>query len=450
MGGLPGEGEREEDGEDGAERHRSRLAGRILRSLILVKPVLEEGDAALHAFVAAFAEAGLHGVHLGLLIRREHGAHFLAHGAAFEQRLEAARAHLIVGLAELGLAGFGILHGRPERLGLGAGRFVIGLEGFLMLLADGLDLRLLIGRESERIGPGSVHRLRWPRGRGLGEDGKGDEQDGEGSHGFLQMPCSVRHAKPVGVEGLYTSKVLRTLDAIVLRPTLLPDGGAVVSFLTEWGERVTGLAKGAKKPSAKWVAAFEPLGAVRVTFFGKEQAELRRVTRCELAFSPITLGHLESSLVIACLADLFDRVAKEGMEDERLYRLLSACGRALKRNPDHALAVLAYSEHWLLHCLGVLPHPRACGRCGGESAPLVLLDERGWACAACTPVDPSEALPQGARDHLKRLRTASAEAILTLDPGDEAQVAVTALLRNRLMAELGGQPKSYEVLFRTL
>lgn len=244
--------------------------------------------------------------------------------------------------------------------------------------------------------------------------------------------------------------MLRTFDAIVLRPTSLPDGSAVVSFLTEHGERISGLAKGAKKPSAKWVAAFEPLGAVRVTFFGKEQAELRRITRCELAFSPITLGHLESSLVIACLADLFDRIAKEGMEDERLYRLLAACGRALKKDPDRALGILAYAEHWLLHCLGLLPHPRACGRCGNETAPLALLDERGWACAACTPVDRSESLPPGARDYLKRLRAASAEEAPAWDAEHEAQAAVTSLLRDRLMSELGGLPKSYEVLFRTL
>lgn len=236
----------------------------------------------------------------------------------------------------------------------------------------------------------------------------------------------------------------------MLRPTSLPDGGAVVSFLTQHGERISGLAKGAKKPSAKWVAAFEPLGQVRVTFFGKEQAELKRITRCELAFSPITLGHLESSLVIACLADLFDRIAKEGMEDERLFRLLTACGRALKQTPDNALGVLAYAEHWLLHCLGLLPHPKACGRCGHETAALSLLDERGWACEACTPMDPREALPPGVRDHLRKLRTLSAGEAPALALDDAAQAAVTALLRNRLMAELGGMPKSYEVLFKTL
>lgn len=242
--------------------------------------------------------------------------------------------------------------------------------------------------------------------------------------------------------------MIQTLSAIVLRPTPFQEGGLVVSFLTEHGERLVGLAKGAKKPSAKWVSAFEPLGLVRLGLFGKEHVEVRRVTRCELQHSPLTLGHLESNLVVACLADLFDRIAKEGVEDDRLFRLLSACARALKQDPDRALAVLAYAEHWLLHCLGLLPHPRLCGRCGGE-APLVLLtDEHGWCCAQCTPVDPAEALPPGTREHLRRLRTASAEE--APDPAvDEAASTVTRLLRERLLRELGGA-RSYEVLQRML
>ncbi|WP_306589981.1 DNA repair protein RecO [Geothrix sp. 21YS21S-4] len=244
--------------------------------------------------------------------------------------------------------------------------------------------------------------------------------------------------------------MIRTHAAIVLKAVPFAEGGAVVSFLSEHGERLTGLAKGVKKPTAKWVAAFEPLGMVRVSFFGKEHTELKRVTRCELAFSPLTLGHLESSLVMACLADLFDRVAREGVEDDRLYRLLSACGRALRADPDNALGILAYAEHWLLHCLGLLPHPRACGRCGNDTAALVLLGEEGWCCAACTPVDPAEALPAGAREHLRRLRTGGADAAPRPDPADQAQTMVTGLLRARLLQELGGGLRSYDVLWRTV
>jgi DNA repair protein RecO len=245
--------------------------------------------------------------------------------------------------------------------------------------------------------------------------------------------------------------VIRTLSAIVLKAVPFAEGGAVVSFLSEHGERLSGLAKGVKKPTAKWVAAFEPMGMVRVSFFGKEHTALKRVTACELTFSPLTLGHLESSLVMACLADLFDRVAREGVEDDRLFRLLSACGRALKADPDNAVGILAYAEHWLLHCMGLLPHPRVCGRCGNESAPLVLLSsDHGWCCASCTPVDSMESLPAGSRDYLRRLRTGGAEVAPRLDSADEAQLAITALLRSRLLQELGGGLKSYDVLWRTL
>ena len=243
--------------------------------------------------------------------------------------------------------------------------------------------------------------------------------------------------------------MLRTHAAIVLRPTPFQEGGLVVSFLTEHGERLVGLAKGAKKPSAKWVSSFEPLSLVRVTFFGKEHVELRRITRCELQHSPLVLGHLDSNLVIACLADAFDRVAKEGVEDDRLFRLLSACSRSIKARPDRAMAILAYAEHWLLHCLGLLPHPRTCGRCGGGEAPLVLLSEdHGWCCAACTPVDPSESFPPGVREHLRQLRTLPAEEAPDPDGSDAAR-AVTWLLRERFTRELGG-PRSYDVLHRML
>lgn len=242
--------------------------------------------------------------------------------------------------------------------------------------------------------------------------------------------------------------MIQTQSAIVLRPTPVQEGGLVVSFLTELGERQVGLARGAKKPAAKWVSSFEPLGLVRVSFYGKEQAEIKRVTRCELQHSPLTLGHLESALVIACLADLFDRVAREGVEDERLFRLLSRCAQALKLRPGQAQAVLAYAEHWLLHCMGLLPHPRACGRCGNTQAPLVQLsDEGGWRCAACTSMDPGEALPPGVREHLKALRTLPVEE--ASDPAaDEAAQATTDLLRGRLLREFGGRLRSYDVLLR--
>lgn len=237
-----------------------------------------------------------------------------------------------------------------------------------------------------------------------------------------------------------------THDAIVLKPIPFQEGGLVVSFLNEHGERIVGLARGAKKPSAKWVSAFEPLSFVRVRFFGREQSDIRRVTRCELQHSPMTLGHLDSSLVIACIADLVDRIAKEGIEDPRLFRLMCACTGAIKKCPDSALSILAYCEHWLLHCIGVLPHPGVCGNCGRYDAPFVSLGEKGWHCAVCTSVSHSEQLPVGAKEYLHQLRIARIEDAPNPN-GSDAGEAIAQLLRTRLLDEVGNL-KSYDVLFR--
>ena len=76
-------------------------------------------------------------------------------------------------------------------------------------------------------------------------------------------------------------------------------------------------------------------------------------------------------------------------------------------------------------------------------------EEGGWHCAACTSVDPHEALPLGAREHLRALRTLPVEE--APDPGADAPArAVTELLRDRLLREMGGRLRSYEVLLRML
>ncbi|MCL1894669.1 MAG: DNA repair protein RecO [Holophagaceae bacterium] len=235
-------------------------------------------------------------------------------------------------------------------------------------------------------------------------------------------------------------------SAIVLKPTPFQEGGLVVSFLNEHGERIAGLARGAKKPTAKWVSAFEPLSFVKVRFFGREHSDIRRVTRCDLQFSPMTLGHLESSLVIACLADVVDKIAREGIEDPRLFRLMCVCSGAIKQYPDKALSILAYCEHWLLHCIGVLPNSGVCGNCGRSDTPFALMGDLGWYCSACTPSDHSESLPEGAKGHLQQLRNSKAED--APEPNSSpASIAITHLLRARLLEEIG-HIRSYEVLFK--
>ena len=244
--------------------------------------------------------------------------------------------------------------------------------------------------------------------------------------------------------------MIHDYSAITLRSTPFQDGGGlVVSFLSEYGERLVGIAKAAKRPSSKWVANFEPLSLVNLSLFGKEHTEVQRVTKCDLIHSPLILGHLESNLIVACLADVFDKIAKAGIEDARLFRLLSTCTNALKLQPGRAMAILAYSEHWILHCLGLLSHPRLCGYCGNSKEPLVqFTEEHGWRCGACTKVNHKLIFPMGVREHLQILRTCS--AIDAPNPDiSEASKTITRTLRKRLRSELGNI-QSYSIMEQVL
>ena len=240
-----------------------------------------------------------------------------------------------------------------------------------------------------------------------------------------------------------------TFHALILKPLAYRDNETLVSFLTERGTRGSGIAKGTKRPTARWVSSFEPLNLVTMSLFGKEHQSLKRITSCELISSPMLLGHLESNLVISCLADLFDRVTDEGLEDPRLFRLLKTLTEGLKRRPEEAAMILAYGEFWILYLLGWLPDPKMCGHCQSLDEPFTgLSEERGWLCHRCYPVDPGEGLPPETKEYLNHLKSETPLSLQHENWPPETPVTISRILRQRLLREIGSSPKSYEVLFR--
>ncbi|MEY3314743.1 MAG: DNA repair protein RecO [Holophagaceae bacterium] len=240
-----------------------------------------------------------------------------------------------------------------------------------------------------------------------------------------------------------------TFHALILKPMAYRDNETLVSFITEQGTRGSGIAKGTKRPTARWISSFEPLNLVTISLFGKENQSLKRITSCELISSPMLLGHLESNLVISCLADLFDRITHEGLEDPRLFRLLKTVTEGLKARPEEAASILAYAEFWVLYLLGWLPDPKTCGHCQGTAEPFTMLsDERGWLCRHCHPVGEGEGLPRGTKEYLNHLKSETPLSLQSQNLNSQIFPVIARVLRQRLLREMGSSPKSYEVLFR--
>ncbi len=241
-----------------------------------------------------------------------------------------------------------------------------------------------------------------------------------------------------------------TFHALILKPMVYRDNETLVSFITERGTRGSGIAKGTKRPTARWVSSFEPLNLVNISLFGKENQNLKRITSCELISSPMLLGHLESNLVVGCLADLFDRVTQEGLEDPRLFRLLKTVTDGLKSRPDEADLILAYAEFWVLFLLGWLPDPKTCGHCQGTNEPFTILsEEMGWLCQRCHPINKGEGLPNETKEYLNHLKLATPMSLQRQNLNSETFRTISRLLRQRLIGEMGVSPKCYDVLFRS-
>lgn len=240
-----------------------------------------------------------------------------------------------------------------------------------------------------------------------------------------------------------------SLNAIVLRPFLIGDESTGISFLTEQGEKYSGIARGTKRSTSKWIGSFEPLNHVVISFLGRESAVLKKITRCELSFSPFTLGSLDSNLVMVCLADLFDRVTQEGIRDPRLFRLLKVVSEAIGAQPQQSKYFLGYAEFWILQLLGLLPDIHHCGHCMTEDHDFVTFsDDRGWICSQCDPQ--LDQVPKGMKQFLTLLKTESPLSIPFSSIHEGLHREVTNALRTRLLHELNAPLKSYEVLFRSL
>ena len=173
---------------------------------------------------------------------------------------------------------------------------------------------------------------------------------------------------------------LYTADALVLRTYKLGEADRIVVFLTRDRGKKRGVAKGARRPRSRFMAALEPLTEVRVAYFEREQRELVGLNYAEVLRSPMALagqGHGSAEKgpaghevrgddaaragdalgYVGYFAELLDEWAQEADADERLYRLGRSMLDGLAAGaPVEPLA--RYFEYWLLRLQGVYPEAR--------------------------------------------------------------------------------------------
>lgn len=152
-------------------------------------------------------------------------------------------------------------------------------------------------------------------------------------------------------------------DAIVIRLVDFSESSAVVTLFTRDFGKISGLAKGARRPKSAFESALDLLAVCRIVFLHKSSDALDLLTEAKLErrFRAATrdLSRLYAGYY---LAELLNDLTEPGDPHPELFEAADAALAALDGQGD-VPAVIARFELTLLRFVGHLPELESCVEC---------------------------------------------------------------------------------------
>ena len=157
---------------------------------------------------------------------------------------------------------------------------------------------------------------------------------------------------------------LEKATAIVLRTIDWSETSSIVTLFTREFGKISGLAKGARRPKGPFESALDLLALCRIVFLRKSSDALDLLTEAKLErrFRPAQ-GDLSSLYAGYYVAELLGELTDEYDPHPELFDAADATLSALRTQPAVASLVLRF-ELTALRVLGHLPSLDACVECG--------------------------------------------------------------------------------------
>jgi len=180
---------------------------------------------------------------------------------------------------------------------------------------------------------------------------------------------------------------LHASEAIILRHLDYGEADRIVTFLTPYGGRLKGFARGARKSRKRFGPGLEPFAQVRLHWSAPRSGELVSLREAELL--DLRLG-LRRDLVAIALAgygcELLEALLGEGHGHDEAFALLAAYLDHLAGGGAGAEARLLL-ELRLLQLAGYVPHLLHCSLCGQtlrEAQAAFAVECGGSLCPDCS------------------------------------------------------------------
>jgi DNA repair protein RecO (recombination protein O) len=166
--------------------------------------------------------------------------------------------------------------------------------------------------------------------------------------------------------------MLHRTEGIVLRTAPFGEADLIVTYLT--GDRgiVKAFAKSPRKVKSRFGSSLEPLTQAKISFWGKEDAALPRLTQSDIIHPFDSLrGTLKSFLKASEIIELTLNFLPERDAGGKVYSLLITTLHEMERGTETGL-LLVYYKLRFLDIAGYLPGLNNCGRCGGKGNAFFL------------------------------------------------------------------------------
>ncbi|HTN73912.1 MAG TPA: DNA repair protein RecO [Pirellulaceae bacterium] len=156
--------------------------------------------------------------------------------------------------------------------------------------------------------------------------------------------------------------------ALVIRLVDFSESSCIVTLFTRDFGKISGLAKGARRPKSAFESALDLLAVCRIVFLHKSTDALDLLTEAKLErrfrSASRDLGRLYAGFY---LAELLNDLTEPGDPHPELFDATNAALQALDESGDVA-AIVARFELCLLRYVGQLPELEHCVECGGPYA----------------------------------------------------------------------------------
>ncbi|MBI5641774.1 MAG: DNA repair protein RecO [Nitrospirae bacterium] len=158
--------------------------------------------------------------------------------------------------------------------------------------------------------------------------------------------------------------MLQRTEGIVLKTSPFGEADLIVTYLTSDHGIIRTFAKSPRKIKSRFGSSLEPLTCARISFWGREDSALPRLTQSDIIHSFHSIrSTLNCFLRVSEVIELTLNFLPEREASKKVYALLMNTMKVMESECNTGLLLVFYKLR-LLEAVGFLPRFSGCGRCG--------------------------------------------------------------------------------------